>query len=145
MTTQEQAYINGFVKRANEHGYSEEQALWILKGAADAQVVPPQVVNDLGRGLSTLDPEGDTGVTWTGGSETMPEHVRVALGLPKPLSAGTASAGTLSTGTQAATQQPKVMPSKPQPSRIPPVKVDPAHMNDTVVQPGAKSVIPYKQ
>lgn len=33
MTTQ-QAYINGFVKRANEYGYSEDQALNILKEAS---------------------------------------------------------------------------------------------------------------
>ena len=31
MTTQEQAYINGFVKRAAEHGYSDVQAIELLK------------------------------------------------------------------------------------------------------------------
>jgi hypothetical protein len=34
MTTQ-QAYINGFIKRASEYGYSESQAIEILKQAAD--------------------------------------------------------------------------------------------------------------
>lgn len=33
MTTQEQAYINGFVKRAAEYGYSQQQAETILKQA----------------------------------------------------------------------------------------------------------------
>jgi hypothetical protein len=34
MNTQEQAYINGFVKRAAEYGYSPEQAVEILKLAS---------------------------------------------------------------------------------------------------------------
>ena len=34
MTTQEQAYIEGFVKRANEYGYSEAEAVNILKEAS---------------------------------------------------------------------------------------------------------------
>ena len=33
MTTQEQAYIEGFVKRAAEYGYSEQQATSLLKKA----------------------------------------------------------------------------------------------------------------
>jgi hypothetical protein len=36
MTTQEQAYIEGFVKRASEYGYSEDQAFHILKEATGA-------------------------------------------------------------------------------------------------------------
>ena len=31
MNTQEQAYINGFVKRASEHGFNREQAFELLK------------------------------------------------------------------------------------------------------------------
>jgi hypothetical protein len=31
MNTQEQAYINGFVKRANAYGFSNEEALELLK------------------------------------------------------------------------------------------------------------------
>jgi hypothetical protein len=34
MTNQEQAYINGFVKRANEYGLSEQEALELLKSAS---------------------------------------------------------------------------------------------------------------
>lgn len=33
MNTQEQAYINGFVKRANEHGLNSHEALALLKAA----------------------------------------------------------------------------------------------------------------
>jgi len=33
MNREQQAYINGFVKRANEHGYNEQEALAILKQA----------------------------------------------------------------------------------------------------------------
>jgi hypothetical protein len=33
MNTQEQAYINGFVKRAAEYGYNEQQAIAIYKQA----------------------------------------------------------------------------------------------------------------
>lgn len=34
MNTQEQAYINGFVKRANEHGFTDKEAVEILKQAS---------------------------------------------------------------------------------------------------------------
>lgn len=34
MNTQEQAYINGFVKRAMEYGFSEREAVEILKQSA---------------------------------------------------------------------------------------------------------------
>jgi hypothetical protein len=34
MNTQEQAYIEGFVKRANEYGFNDEEAFEILKEAA---------------------------------------------------------------------------------------------------------------
>jgi hypothetical protein len=33
MNTVEQAYINGFVKRASEYGYNEQQAFELLKNA----------------------------------------------------------------------------------------------------------------
>lgn len=33
MTTQEQAYINGFVKRAAQYGFAEQEAINILKQA----------------------------------------------------------------------------------------------------------------
>jgi hypothetical protein len=35
MTTQQQAYIEGFVKRANEYGFSNQEALSILKQASE--------------------------------------------------------------------------------------------------------------
>lgn len=35
MTTQQQAYIIGFVKRANEYGFSDQEALGILKEASE--------------------------------------------------------------------------------------------------------------
>ena len=37
MTNQEQAYINGFVKRANQHGLSDYQAIELLKQSDFAQ------------------------------------------------------------------------------------------------------------
>jgi len=33
MNTKQQAYIEGFVKRANEYGYNQEEALYLLKEA----------------------------------------------------------------------------------------------------------------
>jgi hypothetical protein len=46
MTTEEQAYINGFIKRANEYGLSELQAIELLKQAGpnqnEAMVQPNQ-------------------------------------------------------------------------------------------------------
>jgi hypothetical protein len=39
MTKQEQAYIEGFVKRASEYGYSEEQSLNILKEASFGEML----------------------------------------------------------------------------------------------------------
>ena len=39
MTTQEQAYISGFVKRANQYSYSDVQAIELLKESA--LVAPP--------------------------------------------------------------------------------------------------------
>lgn len=49
MTNQEQAFINGFVKRASEYGYSEAEAVSILKHAntrssppkQDPMIIPP--------------------------------------------------------------------------------------------------------
>lgn len=35
MTTEQQAYIEGFVKRASEYGFSEEEAINILKAASE--------------------------------------------------------------------------------------------------------------
>jgi hypothetical protein len=37
MNTQEQAYINGFVKRASEYGFSDEQAMELCKQAISAE------------------------------------------------------------------------------------------------------------
>jgi hypothetical protein len=37
MNTQEQAYINGFVKRANEHGLDQNEALALLKTAVSSE------------------------------------------------------------------------------------------------------------
>lgn len=51
MTT-EQAYINGFVKRASEYGFSAQEAIELLKTSG----VPPQHMNDLGAALSTKAP-----------------------------------------------------------------------------------------
>ena len=39
MTTQEQAYINGFVKRANQYGFSNSEAIELYKQAL-GQVMP---------------------------------------------------------------------------------------------------------
>jgi hypothetical protein len=56
MNTQEQAYINGFVKRAAEYGIDENEALEILKEAA------PHFINDVREGLSNLiNPESSLG------------------------------------------------------------------------------------
>jgi hypothetical protein len=41
MNTQQQAYINGFVKRASEYGLNQNEAIELLKQSADA----PPVVN----------------------------------------------------------------------------------------------------
>jgi hypothetical protein len=38
MHVQEQAYINGFVKRAAEYGYTHNQAIEILKTATDKEM-----------------------------------------------------------------------------------------------------------
>lgn len=38
MTTQQQAYINGFVKRAMEYGLSQQEAVELLKSAAPQQI-----------------------------------------------------------------------------------------------------------
>lgn len=48
MTNQE-AYINGFVKRAAEYGYSAQEAIELLKTSG----VPPAHIDDLGAALST--------------------------------------------------------------------------------------------
>lgn len=38
MTNQEQAYINGFVKRASEYGFSAQEAIELLKSASPETV-----------------------------------------------------------------------------------------------------------
>jgi len=44
--TKEQAYINGFVKKASEYGYSEDEALYILKQAGPTTgVVQPAAIS----------------------------------------------------------------------------------------------------
>ena len=51
MTNQE-AYINGFVKRAAEYGLTTQEAIELLKTSG----VPPEHMNDLGAALSTKAP-----------------------------------------------------------------------------------------
>ena len=51
MTNQEQAYINGFVKRANQYGYSNEEAYSLLGKTANAVNVNQAVLKHL-RGLT---------------------------------------------------------------------------------------------
>jgi hypothetical protein len=48
MTIQQQAYINGFVKRATEHGLSAYEAIEILKLAAPAPRAWRAVMRDAG-------------------------------------------------------------------------------------------------
>jgi len=76
MTT-EQAYIEGFVKRASEYGFSRNEAIELLKSAGP--VAAPHV-NDLGAALATKGSGG--GPTYSGGIETMPLKTRQALRLP---------------------------------------------------------------
>jgi len=51
MTTQQQAYIQGFVKRASEYGYSQEEAVNILKKATAADAPEYQKAPGLMQGL----------------------------------------------------------------------------------------------
>ena len=99
----EQAYIEGFIKRSSEYGFSYNEAVALLKQAAPGLVnggtmkVAPQHINELGAALATKAPTGaPIGPTWSGGIETMPPAARKALRLP-----------TVNSGTSAATAQPQ--------------------------------------
>jgi hypothetical protein len=48
MTNQDQAFIEGFVKRASEYGYSEFEAINLLKAADAAPVAMPSRASLLG-------------------------------------------------------------------------------------------------
>lgn len=80
MNTTQRAYINGFVKRANDYGLTQAQAFELLKQAG-RPVPPPQHNNDLGAALSTKA-KGPVGPTHSGGIETMPAATRQSLRLP---------------------------------------------------------------
>ena len=79
MNTQQQAYINGFVKRASEYGINQNEAIELLKSAGPQ--VTPQDVNTVGAGLSTKA-KGPIGATHSGGIETMPDSLKQKLRLP---------------------------------------------------------------
>ena len=54
MTTQQQAYINGFVKRAAEYGFNEDKAVSILKRATAADAPQAQQDPSFLRGIKNL-------------------------------------------------------------------------------------------
>lgn len=61
MTTQEQAYISGFLKRAMEYGYSEEDGLELCKKAIDMGNIGRNIGKVLGGaagGLVAMSPVG---------------------------------------------------------------------------------------
>lgn len=70
MTTQERAYINGFVKRTAEHGLDEREALALLKSSADAAL--------------NLHPAPITGGAISGGSTQSAPAPVPAAPLPAP-------------------------------------------------------------
>ena len=53
-TQQQQAYLEGFVKRASEYGYSEQQAINILKQATAADAPALQQAPSFMQGLKNL-------------------------------------------------------------------------------------------
>jgi len=85
-TQQQQAYISGFVKRASEYGYSEAQAIELLKQAAPGLVtggssnLAPHI-NETGAALSTKA-KGATRAGFGGGYENMTPEIKKNLGLP---------------------------------------------------------------
>ena len=91
MSTQ-QAYINGFVKRASEYGLDQNQAVELLKqagpistgtGAAvsTGTAVAAPHINETGAALST-PAKGPTRKPFTGGYENMTPEIKKNLGLP---------------------------------------------------------------
>lgn len=66
MNTTQRAYITGFVKRANEYGYSNDQAIELLKSAESswlgrylaADTVTPSMLLNKAVILNQMDPEG---------------------------------------------------------------------------------------
>ena len=84
--TQQQAYINGFVKRAAEYGLDQNQAVELLKQAGPistgtgAAVAAPYI-NETGAALST-PAKGPTRKPFTGGYEQMTPEIKKNLGLP---------------------------------------------------------------
>ena len=57
MTNQEQAFVEGFVKRASEYGYSESAAIQLLKAAnAPASVAMPSRASVMSQPSPTATP-----------------------------------------------------------------------------------------
>jgi hypothetical protein len=110
MNTQ-QAYINGFVKRASYYGYSQEQALHILKQASPETLA-------MSPGAMTYSQAANNPV-----HEVAPAP---PVGVPFKTLAELDSRNRVA-------PQPAVKPR--------PVKVAPQYLNEAILQPGAKSVI----
>ena len=54
MNIQEQAYIEGFVKRASEYGFSQDEAISLLKSATAADAPALQVPPTFAQGLNNV-------------------------------------------------------------------------------------------
>ena len=92
MNTQQQAYIEGFVKRAGEYGLSHDEAIALLKSALDAAPVTT--------GTSATAKPAPTGTNWN-------QKILGALGMNTgavdyPSMKGTEYKNTLRGGTASA-------------------------------------------
>lgn len=109
--TAQQAYINGFVKRASEYGLNHNEAISLLKSALD-----PAHRNGLGAALSTPakgKPQQFMGPT-NQGYERMHPADRASLRLPTPPAPLPELQGPTSSGLTLDTMS----------------NIDPAHAND---------------
>jgi len=116
MTTQ-QAYIEGFVKRAASYGYNQQEALYILKQAS------PETLNMSPAALSAE--QAGQGPMHTV-SQFPPDVSAINPAMARRLNIPTAPGDAAYYGT-------------PAPAVKPAIKIDPAHMHDAVMQPGQRS------
>jgi hypothetical protein len=126
-TQQQQAYINGFVKRASEYGLTHNEAIELLKKASP-KVSPEQMnTRSLAPGALTAAQAGKgSGGLFPGGARDMSAAQLKALRLPTPLPLETPSADhPMATDTGVL--------QGPTPSGIPldmMSSLNPAHAND---------------
>jgi hypothetical protein len=147
MTNQDQAFIEGFVKRASEYGYSEFEAINLLK-AADAVPIQDSPMNVAAKStlMAPVNYLGDKLNQGVGAVKNYFNNFEATH--PRVGGAGAENMFARSLAKKGNAPAPVAMPSrasllgaKPQAPQVAPVvpQVNPAMMNEAIVQPNQRA------